>query len=614
MSQPIENYGFIGNMVSGALVGRDGSIDWLCLPRFDSDACFAALLGTPEHGRWLIAPDEEVRRTTRRYRPGTAILETTFETAGGAVTLIDFMPLTDDEDYVDVVRIVRGDRGRVPMRTELIVRFGYGRHVPWVRREEFGLRAIAGPDAVELHTHIDLRGENFTTLGEFAVGEGESVSFTLAYHPSHRPLSRARDCQQSLTETAAYWCEWSGGCRFEESPGWGGEWREAVARSLITLKLLEYAPTGGIIAAPTTSLPERLGGVRNWDYRYCWIRDATLTLYALLTSGYREEARAWREWLLRAEAGSPADLQIMYGIAGERRLMEFELPWLPGYENSRPVRVGNAAYCQRQIDVYGELMDAMHVARKFQLEVSDEAWRMQRVLMENLERIWREPDEGIWEMRGPRRHFTHSKLMAWVAFDRAVKAVEMFGRVGPVERWRRLRDVIHADICRNGYSEEKNAFVQYYGGRTLDASLLLMAEMGFLPPEDPRFRGTVEAIERELMFDGLVLRYRSEDDVDGLPGGEGAFLACSFWLADAYEMMGRHGDAERLFEHLLSLRNDLGLLAEEYDPRAKRQLGNFPQGFSHIGLVNTANNLISSRGPAEQRADRQTPPPEVGRG
>jgi GH15 family glucan-1,4-alpha-glucosidase len=617
VSQPIENYGFIGNMVSGALVGRDGSIDWLCLPRFDSDACFAALLGTPEHGRWLVAPDEEVRRTTRRYRPGTAILETTFETEGGAATVIDFMPLTDDEDYVDLVRVVRGDRGRVRMRTELIVRFGYGKNIPWVRRQEFGLRAIAGPDAVELHTHIDLRGEDFTTRGEFAVAEGESVPFILAYHPSHRPLSRARDCQQSLTETAAFWCEWSGACRFEREPDRGGgggddEWREAVTRSLITLKLLEYAPTGGIIAAPTTSLPEQIGGVRNWDYRFCWIRDATLTLYALLTSGYREEARAWREWLLRAEAGSPADLQIMYGIAGERRLTELELPWLPGYENSRPVRVGNAAYCQRQLDVYGELMDAMHVGRKFQLEVSDEAWRMQRVLMDNLERIWHEPDEGIWEMRGPRRHFTHSKLMAWVAFDRAVKAVESFGRPGPVERWRGLRETIRADICRHGFSEAKNAFVQYYGGSTLDASLLLMAEVGFLPPEDPRFRGTVEAIERELMFDGLVLRYRSEDDVDGLPGGEGAFLACSFWLADAYGMMGRESDAERLFEHLLSLRNDLGLLAEEYDPRAKRQLGNFPQGFSHIALVNAANNLISSRGPAEQRAERE-PPAEVGR-
>jgi GH15 family glucan-1,4-alpha-glucosidase len=602
LSQPIENYGFIGNMVSGALVGRDGSIDWLCLPRFDSDACFAALLGTPEHGRWLIAPEGEVKRTARRYRPGTAILETSFETDEGEARVIDFMPRTDDLEHVDLIRVVQGVRGRVRMRSELIVRFGYGKVVPWVRRRDFGISAIAGPDAIELRTPVELRGEDFTTIGEFSVGEGAAVPFMLDYHPSYRPMAQPPDAFACLDETERFWTEWSGRCVYGD--GAPPHWRDAVVRSLITLKCLSYQPTGGIIAAPTTSLPEQLGGVRNWDYRFCWIRDATLTLYALLNSGYRAEALAWREWLVRAAAGRPAELQAIYGIAGERRLTELELPWLPGYGDSRPVRIGNAAFEQLQIDVYGELMDVAHVGRKFDLEANLEAWRVQRALMEHLARIWDAPDEGIWEVRGPRRHFTHSRLMAWVAVDRSIKAVEAYGLSGPIEAWSRLRARIHEDICARGFDAEKNSFVQYYSGKGVDAALLLIPEVGFLPPEDPRVLGTVAAIERELMADGLLLRYRTEENVDGLPAGEGAFLACSFWLADVYAMLGRLGDAEGLFEHLLSFRNDLGLLAEEYDPRARRQLGNFPQGFSHIALVNTAHNLISRRGPAEQRAER----------
>jgi GH15 family glucan-1,4-alpha-glucosidase len=602
LSQPIESYGFIGNMVSGALVGRDGSIDWLCLPHFDSDACFAALLGTPEHGRWLIAPQDATKGTERRYLPGTTILETTFETATGAVAVTDFMPLTDDEDYVDVVRLVRGVRSQVPMRMELIVRFGYGTIVPWVRRQDFGIRAIAGPDALELRTPVELHGENFTTVSEFSVGEGATVPFVLAYHRSHRPGAPERDWHQSLEETEQFWAAWSERCQYQYQPA--PHWRDAVVRSLVTLKCLAFQPTGGTIAAPTTSLPERPGGVRNWDYRFCWIRDATLILYALLTSGCREEAHAWREWLVRAAAGRPAELQAIYGIAGQRRLPELELPWLPGYENSRPVRIGNAAYKQLQLDVYGELMDAMHVVRKYELEAHAEAWRVQSVLMDHLAKVWDEPDHGIWEVRGPRRHFTHSKLMAWVAFDRAIKGVESFGLSGPVDEWRELRAAIHADICQKGFDAEKNSFVHYYGSEGVDGALLLIPQVGFLPPEDPRVHGTVAAIERELMVDDLVLRYRTAESVDGLPPGEGAFLACTFWLADAYAMLGRHDDAERVFEHLLSFRNDLGLLAEEYDPRARRQLGNFPQGFSHVALINTANNLISRRGPAEQRAER----------
>jgi len=605
MSKPIEDYGYIGNTYTGALVARDGSMDWLCLPRFDREACFAALLGDADNGRWQIAPAGEVRRVTRRYRCNTAILETTFETGEGRVTLIDFVPFTDDEHYVDVVRLVRGDEGNVRMRMLLTLRLDYGRTIPWVRRRDYGISAVAGPDALQLRTPVELTGEDMHTVAEFSVGAGATVPFTLAYHPSHWPPRPEADEAARLEETARRWCEWTGRCAFPDDDR--NPWYEAVTRSLITLKALTFAPTGGIIAAPTTSLPEQLGGVRNWDYRYCWIRDATLTLYALITSGYRDEADAWREWLLRAVAGDPGQLQIMYGIAGERRLSELELPWLPGYEDSRPVRIGNGAFDQRQLDVSGELMDTLHVARKFQLAPSAHAWRLQRTILRRLEDDWDEPDEGIWEVRGGRRNFTHSRLMCWVAFDRGVKAVEEFGLDGPVERWRAVRDKINADICRNGWSADKRSFVQYYGGSALDASLLLMAEVGFLKAEDPRFASTVEAIERELMVDGLVLRYRPAETPDGLPGDEGAFLACSFWLADAYLMLGRRDDAVALFEGLLALRNDLGLLAEEYHSGMKRQLGNFPQAFSHVALINTANNLISAHGPAEDRANH--PPP-----
>lgn len=601
MSKPIEDYGFIGNMLSAALVAKDGSMDWLCLPRFDADACFAALLGGAEHGRWLLTPAQEIRAIKRRYAPGTAVLETTFETDEGKATLIDFMPFSDDEQYVDVIRMVRGDEGRVEMRMQIILRLGYGRVVPWVRRQGYGLSAVAGPDALQLHTPVDLRSQDFTTCAAFSVGANAVIPFTLAYHPSHKPARPPADCRQRLQDTLKHWQDWLSHSELErfDNP----EWREAVERSLITLKALTFQPTGAIAAAPSCSLPERLGGVRNWDYRYCWIRDATLALYALLNSGYRKEAQAWREWLLRAAAGTPQQLQIMYGLAGERRLTEFELPWLPGYERSSPVRVGNAASAQRQLDVPGELMDTLHAGRKSELEHSDDAWRFQKSMLAQLEQDWDKPDEGLWEMRSGKRHFTHSRVMCWVAFDRGIKAVENHGMSGPVERWREVRATIHADVCRRGWSDTKNSFVQYYGGTALDAALLLMAEVGFLRPDDPRFVGTVAAIERELLQDGLVRRYRTDHTSDGLPGGEGAFLACSYWLADAYVLMNRHNDAIALFEHLLDIRNDLGLLAEQYDPEQRRQLGNFPQAFSHIALINTANNLASVYGPAKQRAN-----------
>jgi GH15 family glucan-1,4-alpha-glucosidase len=602
MSKRIEDYGLIGNMVSCALIGRDGSIDWLCLPRFDSDACFAALLGTPEHGRWLIAPKGEIKNTTRRYLPNTAILETTFETANGIAKVTDFMPLSLNEEMVEVIRIVRGIKGRVEMKMELILRFGYGETVPWVRRRDYGIHAVAGPDAVELLTPVSLHGERMTTCADFTVEEGQYVPFTLAYHPSQTEPGFIGDRQIALARTADWWHEWSSHCcHFDSSAP--PEWKDAVIRSLITLKALTFQPSGGLVAAPTTSLPEQIGGTRNWDYRFCWIRDATLTLYAFLNSGYFEEARAFREWLLRAAAGHPEQMQIMYGVRGERRLTETELPWLPGYEGSRPVRVGNAAHEQMQLDVYGELMDAAHAARRSHLGTSHSSWRLQCTLLKNLERIWREPDEGIWEVRGERRHFTYSKMMSWVAFDRAVKGVEQFHLEGPVDKWRQVRDEIRSDILANGYDQERNTFVQSYGHKNLDASLLLMGETGFLRREDPRFRGTVEAIERELMEEGFVLRYRPEQANDGLTGEEGTFLVCSFWLVDAYMLLNRHDDAVALFERLLSVRNDLGLLAEEYDPLARRQLGNFPQAFSHVGLVNAAHNLLQTYGPAAQRAD-----------
>jgi GH15 family glucan-1,4-alpha-glucosidase len=606
MSKLIEDYGLIGNMLSGALVARDGSMDWLCLPRFDSDACFAALLGTPDHGYWRISPSVATRSTSRRYLPHTPILETTFDTENGTATLVDFMPLSDDPDKVDVIRLVRGVSGRVAMRMELAVRFGYGKTIPWVRRRDYGIHAVAGPDAVELVTAVPLHGEGMRTVAEFEVKEGESIPFTLAYHPLHREPHFIGDAVMRLERTAVWWREWTRICQLSEFEN--SVWKDAVERSLITLKTLTYQPSGGIVAALTSSLPEEIGGIRNWDYRYCWIRDAAFTLYAFTNAGHFDEAVAFREWILRAAAGAPDQMQIVYGVTGARRLTEVEIPWLSGYENSRPVRVGNAASDQLQNDVFGELMDAFHTAHKSHLGPSEDAWRFQLTALSRLEGLWREPDQGIWEVRGGRKHFVHSKVMTWVAFDRAIKAVERSGFSGPIERWRALRDEIYDEVLARGYDRGRNTFVQHYDGAALDATLLLMAQVGFLPPEDPRFRGTVEAIEGELVEGGLVLRYRARETDDGLAGEEASFLACSFWLADAYAMTGRRDDAEHLFERLLSLRNDLGLLAEEYHSRFRRQLGNFPQAFSHIGLINTAYNLRRVSGPAHQRADLGEPP------
>lgn len=596
MALRIEDYALIGNMHTAALVGIDGSIDWLCMPRFDSPACFAALLGTPDNGRWLIAPRAQPQHTSRRYRGDTLVLETEFRCAGGTAAVIDFMPVAERVGKVDLVRIVEGRAGRVPMRTEAILRFDYGRTIPWVRRRSYGLRAIAGPDAVQLRSPIDLRGEDFRTVGEFDIAEGQSLAFVMTRYASHLGEPRRRDPAQMLRETEAWWQQWSARSRI------GGPLREPVMRSLITLKALTYSPTGAIVAAVTTSLPEKIGGVRNWDYRLCWLRDATFTLYALLIAGYTEEAQAWRQWLLRAVAGHPAELQIMYGLAGERRLTEFEVPWLPGYEESRPVRIGNAAHEQFQLDVYGEIIDALHVASRYGLRADDDAWRMQSVLLDFLESAWDKPDEGIWEVRGPRRPFVHSRMMAWVAVDRAVKAVERTGVKGPLEKWRALRTRIHDDVCRRGFNSSRGAFVQYYGSDALDAALLLMPLVGFLPATDPRVVGTVEAIQRDLMSDGLVRRYLTEGAVDGLPPGEGVFLPCTFWLVDCLEAMGRHERAHEIFKRLLELRNDVGLLSEEYDPRLKRQLGNFPQAFSHIALINSAYNISMAHGPCKHRA------------
>jgi GH15 family glucan-1,4-alpha-glucosidase len=593
----IEDYALIGDTETAALVGRDGSIDWLCWPRFDSGACFAALLGGPQHGRWLVAPERPVTRVERRYRQGTLILETELATEDGTVLLIDFMP--PRTNLSDLVRLVVGKRGRVAMRTEVVLRFDYGSMVPWVSRLEDGtLRAIAGPDMVFLRGTVPVHGEDLTTVGSFTLAEGETAAFTLTYTPSHLPPPAAIDPARALAETEAFWRDWSSRC--DDT----GPWSEAVQRSLITLKALTYSPTGGMVAAATTSLPEQPGGSRNWDYRYCWLRDATLTLLAFMDAGYYDEARAWRDWLLRAVAGSPAQLQIMYGLAGERRLTEWEVPWLPGYEGAKPVRIGNAAHGQLQLDVFGEMMDALYQARRGGMAGTRESWGLVKELLAHLETRWREPDEGIWEVRGGRQHFTFSKVMAWVAFDRAVRIADSASADGEVERWRAARDAIHADVCARGFDPELGSFVQAYGGRQLDASLLLLPAVGFLPPDDPRIVGTVAAIERRLMVDGLVLRYDTGVTEDGLPPGEGAFLACSFWLADAYVLMGRLDEARALFEQLLSLRNDVGLLAEEYDVRAGRQLGNFPQAFSHVALVDTALNLSRAIKPAEQRAQR----------
>jgi GH15 family glucan-1,4-alpha-glucosidase len=595
MSTTLEDYGLIGDCETAALVSRAGSIDWLCWPRFDSGACFAALLGTPDHGRWLLAAEDPDARRSWRYRPDTLILETTIETESGRATVIDFMPPRGR--HSDVVRIVRGERGRVRMHTELILRFDYGRTVPWVNRLPDGtFRAIAGPDMVVMHTPVAIHGEGLKTVGTFDVRAGEDVPLVLTYEASHLPVPEAIDVAASLEHTEQFWTEWA--ARAEEL----GEFRDEVMRSLITLKALTYAPTGGIVAAPTTSLPEQLGGPRNWDYRFCWLRDATLTLLALMNAGYFDEARAWRDWLLRAGAGSPSQLQIMYGLAGERRLSEVELHWLPGYEASTPVRIGNGAHGQLQLDVYGEVIDALHQARRGGLQTRDEDWAFQRALLEHLGGIWDRPDEGIWETRGDPEPFTFSKVMAWTAFDRGILAIEKHGLDGPLDTWRRLRGDIHDDVCRNGFDATLGSFVRAYGTQELDASLLLIPTTGFLPPDDPRVRGTIEAIERRLCVDGFVLRYDTGQSDDGLPPGEGAFIACSFWLADALLLVGRAGDARRLFDRLMALRTDLGLLSEEYDPSARRLVGNFPQAFSHIALVNTAHNLARATKPAKQRA------------
>ncbi|BAX58317.1 glycoside hydrolase family 15 protein [Burkholderia stabilis] len=605
----IEDYALVGDGHTAALIAKDGSVDWLCWPRFDSGACFAALVGTPEHGRWLLAPaaGAAITHTTRRYRGDTLILETDYESADGAVTVIDFMP--PGNGWSELVRIVVGRQGTMKMRMELVLRFDYGFSIPWVTQltREDGMKAIAGPDTVVLRTPVPLTGKNLHTLAEFTVSADERVPFSLSYAASHLRLPPARDPLSMLARTENYWLEWSGRCQVQ------GRYAAAVRRSLITLKALAYEPTGGIVAAPTTSLPEKIGGNRNWDYRYCWLRDATITLLALMRGGHYDEARAWRTWLGRVMAGSPEQIQIMYGIAGERRLPEMELDWLPGYQDSKPVRIGNGAANQLQLDVFGEVMAALHLARVGGLQADDTVWSVQCALLDHLEKIWREPDEGIWETRGGRRHFTFSKVMAWVAFDRAIKSAEMFRLPGSLDRWRALREQIHADVCDNAWHEGKQAFAQSYGSDELDASVLLMPLLGFLPPEDPRIVGTVDAIERELLHDGLVMRYRTTDYDDGLPPGEGTFLACSFWLVDNYALLGRIDDAHRLFSRLLSLSNDLGLLAEEYDPVAGRLVGNFPQAFSHVALVHTAMNLMHHEDAMARAAGQPAPAMATGR-
>src|SRR3984885_2298604 len=602
MPSRIEDYAMIGDCRSAALVSRDGSIDWLCWPRFDSDACFAALLGTPEPGRWLIAADRKAK-ITRRYRPNTLVLETHFETKEGAATVVDFMPV--QSEHSTIVRFVIGKRGKLKMHTELILRFGYGAVVPWVTRLENGaLRAIAGPDMVLLHTSVHVTGMNMTTVGEFTVGRGETIPFVLSYSPSHLPLPKAVDPTSALAESETYWREWSA----KRRPA--GEWSKLVKRSVITLKALTYEATGGIVAAPTTSLPERIGGERNWDYRYCWLGDSTLTLLGAMHAGYYEEAQAWREWLLRAVAGSPDQLQIMYGIGGERRLTEWIADWLPGYENSTPVRIGNAAHVQLQLDVFGELMDTGYQARRGGLSGNEAGWAVGLAVLDHLKKIWREPDQGIWEMRGPPQHFTYSKVMAWVASDRAIKSAETFGLEGPIDDWRKLRDEIHDEVCERGFDKKLGTFVQAYGSDQLDASLLLIPGVGFLPVTDPRVERTIAAIEKKLIRGGHVMRYGTEQVEDALPPGEGAFLACSFWLVDVYTLQDRTDDAERLFRRLVGLCNDVGLLSEQYDPDRKRLVGNFPQAFSHLALINSAYNLTRQRKPVHQRARSEHAPPE----
>lgn len=587
----------IGDCRAAALVGRDGSIDWLCLPRFDSGACFAALLGAPEHGRWLLAPRVGGLASRRRYRADSLVLEQEFDADGGTVRVTDFMTRMDDTPHL--VRRVDGLAGVVPMRMELVIRFDYGSLVPWVQRiGDSGISAIAGPDRVLVFGAVPMHGENLTTVAEFSIARGETKWFTLSWHLSYTPAPAPPDPERALAQVDRDWHDWAASCRY------GGPFRDVVVRSLITLKALTDAPTGGIVAAPTTSLPEQLGGVRNWDYRYCWLRDATATLYSLVNAGFVEEARAWRNWLRRAVAGSPSSTQIMYGVAGERRLSEYEIDWLPGYEGARPVRIGNAAHDQFQLDVYGEVLDAMYQAGRMGLDEVARDWRLEGSLVRYLETVWDRADNGIWEVRGPRQHFVHSKVMAWVALDRAIKAAERFHLDFPVERWRRLRAAVHAEICARGFDRRKNAFVQAYGSDRLDAAVLMIPLVGFLPPEDPRVRGTVAAIERELMPDGLVLRYDTRATPDGLPPGESAFLPCSFWFADNLILQGRHDEARALFERLLRLGNDVGLFSESYDTAARRLTGNFPQAYTHVGLVNTATNLAQRESPAHQRPRR----------
>jgi GH15 family glucan-1,4-alpha-glucosidase len=608
MAARIEDYGLIGDFQTAALVSRYGSIDWLCLPRFDSGACFAKLLGDAENGQWSLQPVEALRGARRRYRGDTLVLETELQTDNGIIRLIDFMPPRGRAP--DVVRIVEGVEGRVTLRMDLTIRFDYGSVVPWVRRRDDGILAVAGPDALHLATPVNLVGQNLHTVAAFEVTAGERVPFVLTWYPSNEDLPERVDAEEALAETEAFWKDWASVCTR------GGAFEEPLRRSLATLKALTYAPTGGIVAAPTTSLPEALGGIRNWDYRFCWLRDATLTLLALVRAGYEDEAKAWRGWLLRAIAGGvPNGLQIMYGVAGERRLPELEVPWLAGYEGSRPVRIGNAASKQLQLDVYGEVSDVLYHARAAGLEPLPDAWALNAKLLDWLESGWRERDEGIWEVRGPPRHFTHSKVMAWVAFDRAVRSVEEFPLEGPVDRWRALREEIHEDVCRQGFDTELGAFVQAYGSSRLDASLLVMPLVGFLPADDPRVVGTVAAIERDLMRHGFVERYRADDenvDVDGLPPGECVFLPCSFWLVQVRALQGRLRESQELFDRLLGLRNDLGLLSEEYDPAAKRLIGNFPQALTHLALVDAALTLDDRWCQRAGRALGEEPQPGVG--
>ncbi|HET7491291.1 MAG TPA: glycoside hydrolase family 15 protein [Bradyrhizobium sp.] len=595
MPGKIEDYGLIGDCETAALVCRDGSIDWLCWPAFDSDAMFAALLGTHRNGRWLIAPAEEIKRTSRRYWDNTLILETRFETASGTVALIDFMPPRGEAS--DIVRLVRGVAGKVKLKMELVIRFGMGTDIPWVRRAENGaLLAICGKDMTVLRTPVATRGQDMTTVADFEVIHGHTIPFVLTYGPSHMALPKPINPAKALQETEDFWTKWCSRCSYE------GDNRDLVMRSLITLKALTYAPTGGIVAAATTSLPEKLGGSRNWDYRYCWLRDATFTLLALMNSGYTEEASAWHSWLLRAVAGSPAGMQIMYGIMGERRLLEWEADWLPGYEGARPVRIGNAAYAQLQLDVYGELVDAFHQSRMTKLKLDEQSWALECTVLEHLAEVWDQPDHGIWERRGKGRHYVSSKVMTWVAFDRGIKSAERFGFKAPLDRWKSLRETIHGEVCAKGFDTAQNTFVESYGSQLLDASILLLPSVGFLPPNDPRVLGTLKATERHMMRDGFVLRHDPRETSHELQPIEGAFLACTLWLADAYVLAGKVEKAQKLFDRVVGIANDLGLLAEEFDSDLSRQSGNFPQALTHIALINTAHNLSHAKKASEKPA------------